>query len=307
MPDQSPALAPRGRSTGGRAVQGLAPAIVLAVAVLATSLVAYAQQQSPQDALKEVNSLAWQSYPNMGILGDVAQIRLTNGVRFLDVKNTSRFVELNGNLPTSSAYTIAPPTYSWFAIFEFDAVGYVKDDDKIDPDELLKTLQEQNEKTIEERKRRGLKILNLTGWFVEPHYDLQTKRLEWGTRLVSEKNDVTVNYSIRILGRTGVMRAVLVSDPDSLEKDVQTFRAVLKGFDFVPGQQYAEFKSGDKVAEYGLAALIVGGAADVAAESGIGKALFKFIGIGALAAFAAVVAFFKRLFGSRKQNPNKSV
>lgn len=223
-------------------------------------------------------------------------------MRFLDAKNTSRFLELNGNLPTSNAYAIAPPDYSWFAVFDFDAVGYVKDDEKIDPNELLKTLKDQNHITIEERKKRGLKILNLTGWFVEPHYDLQTKRLEWGTRLVSDKNEVTVNYSIRILGRTGVMRAVLVSDPNDLQKDIQTFRTVLQGFDFVPGQQYAEFKQGDRVAEYGLAALIVGGAAAVAAKSGLGKALFKFIGIGALAVFAAVAAFFKRLFGSQKQN-----
>jgi uncharacterized membrane-anchored protein len=246
----------------------------------------------------------WQNYPNVGIIGNVAQIRLANGVRFLDAKNTSRFLELNGNLPTNNSYTVAPSAYSWFAIFTFDGVGYVKDDDKLDPDELLKTLKEQNEATIQEKKRRGLELLHLTGWFVEPHYDLQTKRLEWGTRLVSDKNEVTVNYSIRILGRTGVMRAVLVSDPDDLEKDIKRFRAALTGFDFVPGQQYAEFRQGDKVAEYGLAALIVGGAAAAATKSGLGKALFKFIGIGALAVFAAVGGFFKRLFGSRKQNPS---
>jgi uncharacterized membrane-anchored protein len=301
MPDQSLALPSKGRSTKGWVAQGLGQAIVVAVVVLMTHVTAYAQQQSPQDILKEINSLAWQSYPNMGVIGNVAQIRLTDAVRFLDAKNTSRFLELNGNLPSNNAYTIAPPSYSWFAIFEFDAAGYVKDDDKIDPDELLKTLKEQNEAAIQERKRRGLEILHLTGWFVEPHYDLQTNRLEWGTRLISDKNEVTINYSIRILGRTGVMRAVLVSDPDNLQKDIQTFRTVLKGFDFVSGQQYAEFKQGDKVAGYGLAALIVGGTAAVAAKSGLGKALFKFIGIGAVAAFAAVVGFFKRLFGSRTQ------
>lgn len=302
MPNQRLALTSRGRPTRGWVVQGLGQAIVVAVVVLVTGVAAYAQQQSPQDIMKEINSLAWQRYPNVGIIGDVAQICLTDGIKFLDTKNTSRFLELNGNLPSNNSYAIAPSSYSWFSIFQFDAVGYVKDDDKIDPNELLKTLKEQNEESIEERKRHGLEILHLTGWFVEPHYDLQTKRLEWGTRLVSDKGEVTVNYSIRILGRAGVMRALLVSDPGNLEKDIQTFRTVLKGFDFVPGQQYAEFKQGDKVAEYGLAALIVGGAAAVAAKSELGKALFKFIGIGALAAFAAVVGFFKQLFRSRKQN-----
>jgi len=303
MPEESPSLAARARPSRRRMV-GLSRALVVTVIILVTGVAAYAQQLSPQETLNELNSLKWQSYPNVGIIGNVAQIRLTNGVRFLDAKNTSRFLELMGNLPTNNAYAIAPPSYSWFAVFEFDAVGYVKDDDKIDPDELLKTLKEGEEAATEEKKRRGLEILHLTGWFIEPHYDLQTKRLEWGTRLVSDKNEVTVDYSIRILGRTGVMRAVLVSDPDSLQKDIQAFRTVLRGFDFIPGQQYAEFRQGDKVAEYGLAALIVGGAAAVAAKSGLGKALFKFIGLGVLAAGAAVVGFFKRLFGSRKQNPN---
>jgi uncharacterized membrane-anchored protein len=118
---------------------------------------------------------------------------------------------------------------------------------------------------------------------------------------------VTVNYSIRILGRDGVMRAILVSDPNGLEQNIRAFRTALKGFDFVPGHRYAEFRSGDKVAEYGLAALIVGGAAAAAAKTGAGKALFKFMGIGVFAAGAAVLGFFKRLFSSRKQNQNPSV
>jgi uncharacterized membrane-anchored protein len=295
-------------STFRRASTGWLISLCVGIVLVMTPEVSYGQQQpSAQDLWKQVNSLGWQSYPNVGVIGDVAQIRLTNGIRFLDAKNTSRFVELEGNPPVSNAYAIAPQSISWFSIFEFDSVGYVKDDDKIDPDELLKTLKEQNEQSIEERKRLNISVLHLTGWFVEPHYDIQTKRLEWGTRLVDDRGAVTVNYSIRILGRSGVMRAVLVSDPDSLQSDIQAFRAVLKGFDFVPGQQYAEFRSGDKVAEYGLAALIVGGAAAVAVKTGFAKILFKFIAIPIVVAFAAVVGFFKRLFGSRKQNPNTSV
>ena len=63
------------------------------------------------------------------------------------------------------------------------------------------------------------------------------------------------------------MRAILVSDPNSLEQDIKAFRTALRGFDFVSGQRYAEFRSGDKMAEYGLAALIVGGAAAAAAKT----------------------------------------
>jgi uncharacterized membrane-anchored protein len=270
--------------------------------LITIGFVANAQEKSQEPFWKEINSLSWQTYPTIGIIGNEAQIRLTKDLRFLDSTNTNRFVQLNGNPPVTNAYTVAPKSLAWFAIFEFDPSGYVEDDEKIDPDELLKTLQAQNVRGIEERKRLGLQVLNLTGWFVEPHYDVGTKRLEWGTRLVSDGGGITVNYSTRILGRSGVMRAILVSDPSSLEQDIRAFRVALKEFDFVPGYRYAEFRSGDKVAEYGLAALVVGGAAAAAAKTGVGKAFFKFIGIGIFAMGAAVLAFLKRLFASRKKN-----
>jgi uncharacterized membrane-anchored protein len=276
---------------------------IAALFIFAASATAQTQQRSPEEIRKEVNSLAWQSYPAVGLIGGRAEISLGTDLRFLDATNTNKFIQLAGNPPRPNSYLIAPRQTSWFAVFDFDSTGYIKDDDKIDPDELLKILKEQNVKGLEERKRLGLPLLHLTGWIVPPHYDMQTKRLEWGTRLASETGEPTVNYSIRILGRSGVMQAVLVSEPNDLEQDLRAFRAALKGFDFVQGERYAEFRAGDKVAEYGLAALIVGGAAAAAAKTGAGKALFKFVGIGLLAVGAVVIAFFKRIFSSKRNRP----
>jgi hypothetical protein len=50
------------------------------------------------------------------------------------------------------------------------------------------------------------------------------------------------------------------------------------------------------VAEYGLAALIIGGAAAAAAKSGALKGLMKFIWVGAIAIGAACWSYVKRLF-----------
>src|SRR5439155_11534320 len=149
-------------------------------------------------------------------------------------------------------FTFAPSDLAWFSVFSFDSSGYVQDDEKIDPDELLDILKKSNIAGNEERKRRGLGTLILEGWYVTPHYDVQTKRLEWGTRLRNESGAVTINYTIRLLGRTGVMSAILVSDPTSLDKDIRSFKTALAGFDFNAGQKYSEYRTGDKVAEYGL-------------------------------------------------------
>ena len=140
----------------------------------------------------------------------------------------------------------------------------------------------------------------LEGWFVEPRYDRQTNQLEWGTRLRTESGGQVVNFTTRLLGKGGVMSATLVSDPERLDHDVVEFKSALKNFGFNPGETYTDFKQGDKVAEYGLAALVVGGAAAAAAKSGAGKAIFKGLGILALGGLAALGAFLKKLFRKRE-------
>lgn len=256
---------------------------------------------SAQDsARRQVEALPWQSAPSIGRIGTQAQISLQGDLRFLDSANSSKFLELNGNPPRRDNYVLAPKNLDWFAVFAFEQTGYIKDDEKLEAGELLRVLKEQNEKGAEERKRLSLPGLRLTGWAVEPHYDLQTRRLEWGTQLVGDDGVALTNYTIRILGRSGVMRVILVSDDQSLKADIVALRKALLGFDFVPGERYAEFKQGDKTAEYGLAGLIIGGAAAAAAKTGALKGFGKLIGVGVIAALAAVGAWLRSIF-RRKQ------
>jgi uncharacterized membrane-anchored protein len=138
--------------------------------------------------------------------------------------------------------------------------------------------------------------LILVGWFIEPHYDLVTRRLEWGVRLKTESGDPVVNYTIKLLGRRGVMDAVLVSDPQSFEHDTREFKSVLQGYSFNEGERYSEFRSGDKVAEYGLSALVIGGAAAAAVKSGAFMKLAKVLGVGLLALVGGIGGFFRKIF-----------
>ena len=268
--------------------RGLLMAFAFAWAVIPAS----AQPES--DPLAEaISKLQWQTYPAVGAIGDVAQISLASDLRFLDSSNTSRFLELNGNPPRDDDYALAPSSLRWFAVFSFDNSGYVKDDEQLDSDELLRVLKEGNRQGMEERRKLSLPVLTLEGWSVPPHYDAQTHRLEWGTRLTTEDGSELVNYTIRILGRTGVMSALLVSEPQYLETDIAEFKTALQGYDFVSGQSYAEFRQGDRVAEYGLGALVVGGAAAVAAKTGLFQVLGKFLFVFIAGAFAAIGAVYR--------------
>lgn len=272
------------------------------IVFLFLSLAAEAQRD-PAAIMQELQKLAWQRGPGDGLIGTRAKIRIPEGFAFLDDKSTRRFLELMGNPPRDNHYMISPANLDWFAVFSFDPVGYVKDDEKIDADALLKTLKEGDGPGNEERKRLGMEPITTDGWHVPPHYDGGTKRLEWGMRLRDQKGGLHVNYTSRLLGRSGVMSAVLVSSPQSLDQDMKEFNRALAGFDFVAGEKYAEFKSGDKIAEYGLAALVVGGAAAAAAKAGWLKFLGKFW-LVIVAAFAAAWGFIKKFF--RKDAPPPS-
>ena len=144
-------------------------------------------------------------------------------------------------------------------------------------------------------------MLSTEGWQVPPHYDISTKRLEWGLKLRDDNGKYIVNYTTRLLGRTGVMRVVLVSDPESLASDTIAFKGALEGFSYDAGERYAEFKSGDKIAQYGLSALVLGGAAALATKKGFWAALVGIVGafwklllgVG-VAALYGFVKFFKK-------------
>ena len=262
--------------------------------LIGQSPVAAVPQRSDEQIKQEMAGLAWQRGPVEGRIGSVASIKVGDRQAFLDGPNTRRFLELNGNPPRDERYVLV--SSQWFAVFFFENAGYVKDDEKLDAAALLASLQQGDKASNAERERLGMTPLHTEGWHVLPHYDPTTKRLEWGVRLRGGSEERTiVNYSIRLLGRRGVMHAILVSDPESLDRDIAEFKTALGGYEFASGERYSEFRAGDRVAEYGLAALVLGGAAAVATKSGFGKAIGKFVVVGVAALGSAIVALFRRM------------
>ncbi len=278
-------------------MRGVARHVALICGILAVAASeGRAQSAEPDRYWNDINKLHWQFGATQGRIGEQATLVVPKGYGFLGSADTRRFLELNGNPARDNRYLVAPEDLKWFGVFVFEPLGYVRDDETIDPDRLLQTLRENATSEDEERKRLGMPALHLEGWSVPPHYDAHTKRLEWGTKLRTEENELLVNYTIKLLGRSGVMDAILVSDPQNLDRDVKEFKSVLTWYDFTPGHKYSEFRSGDKVAEYGLTALVVGGAAAAAAKSGAFKGLAKLIAVGIAGVCAACWGFLKRLF-----------
>lgn len=258
------------------------------------------QEPAEDSASSQLRNLQWHEGPGVMEIAGKASLKTDEALLYLDEKNSSEFLKLTGNLPSPGNFILLSSKDNWWASFSFNPTGYIKDDEKIDADALLKDIKSRDEPANEERKRLGLQPLFTEGWYIPPHYDPETKRLEWGIRLRSNGEE-GLNYTIRFLGRTGVMSATLVSSPQTLQADVRSFKSRLPGFDFKDGEKYAEFKQGDRVAEFGLGALIVGGAAAVATKKGLWgviggffAAFWKIIAGVAVAGFASLKSVFKR-------------
>lgn len=259
-------------------------------------------------AAQEGSGINWQKGPTLGRLGDVAEIQVPEGYLFTDKTGAMRLLELTQN-PTNGREVgaLVPDREgadgSWFVIFEFHDTGYVKDDEKdeLDADAILQSLQEGTEAANETRKQRGWELFHVVGWEKPPFYDERTKNLTWAIRgRTSGGAEVSesVNYSVRILGRRGTMNVDLVLSPHMVAGTVPEFDNLLGGFNYVQGQTYAEWVPGDKVAAYGLTALVAGGAGAALAKAGILQKFWKLI----VAGIVALLAGIKKLWASFRRN-----
>jgi uncharacterized membrane-anchored protein len=253
------------------------------------------QQQPPRPKID------WQIGPAVGHLGGIAQINIPKGYQFTGKEGTQQLLLLTHNIPSGDelgAVVSSSKDSDWFMIFEFNDTGYVKDDekDKLDADALLKSMREGTEAGNEERQKRGWRPLHVVGWDKAPYYDPLTHNLTWATRVKGDnpKDEGSVNHSIRLLGRRGTVRVDLVAGPSEYAASIADFNTLISGFSYNQGSRYSDFTAGDKVAKYGLAALIAGGAGGVALKTGLLAKLWKLI----VVAFAAIAGFIKKVFRS---------
>jgi len=285
--------------------------ILALILILSTQFLGIAFAQEPtaesETTQSEIPKFNWQNGPHLGLLGNHAQISINEMYTFLDADETRRLMSLYGNLPTDIELGLVARSdnpFGWFMVFEFDEIGYVKDNEKeeLDAEAILESYKAGSIESNKTREAQGLPAMNITGWKLPPAYDPITNNLEWCLELESEGKPI-FNHNIRLLGRKGVMMVTLVCDPEIFDQALAETRILLEGFGYQEGQRYADWVSGDKVAQYGLTALVAGGAMAVAAKSGLLSKLFKPLLFALIAFGAALKKFFRNPFGKKDQTP----
>jgi len=203
-------------------------------------------------------------------LRQLATLHLPDPYSYIPVTEAAAFMRSMGNVTDENFYGLVMSKQHdqfWFVSIDYVDSGHLKDDDakSWDADELLQNLKDGTEAGNKERAERGFPPLDVVGWIERPAYDESTHRLVW-SMLVKDRSGVeqgtTVNYNTYALGRQGYFMLNLVTGEAGIANDRKHADAILAGLDYKPGERYADFDSStDRVAEYGLAALIGGIAA----------------------------------------------
>jgi uncharacterized membrane-anchored protein len=240
-------------------------------------------------------------------LGDQGALALADGLVWVPQPAAGKLMNSMGNTVGDDFLGLVFPRSdeSWFVVVSFDPAGYIKDDDakEWDTKELLDSLRQGTDEANTWREEQGFDPIEVTGWIEEPRYDETRHHLVWSAGIkdkgVAATPDDGVNYNTYLLGRDGYISMNLVTSAQQVQAQKPLVGRLLDSTTFNEGKRYADFDpETDKVAAYGLAALVGGAAAKKLGLLGVMAAFivksWKLIAVGVVAFGAAARKFIGR-------------
>lgn len=266
------------------------------------------ESNGPASGAWQAVAKAMQRGPRTVSLRNQATLKLPEGYGFVPTREATELMEAMGNDVGADFIGLILPLaedQDWIVSVDFDPAGYINDEDARHwkADELLSNLKEGTEAGNARRIKLGITPLEVTRWIEPPSYDSATQRLVWSAEARDKGApagaDNTVNYNTYVLGREGYVSLDLITTTSAVEAQKPMAKRLLGEVAFVDGKRYADFDaSTDKVAAYGLAALVGGVAVKkLGLLAVIGAFLaksFKLIVVGVVAIGAAIRKFFTR-------------
>jgi uncharacterized membrane-anchored protein len=250
--------------------------------------------------------------PSRIALRDQATLTLPPGYGFLPQAPAQELWKQWGHITSDDIVGLIVPSGGerWLIAVAYVPAGYVRDDDAStwNADELLNTIREATNRDNERRKQLGRPELEVEGWVEKPHYDPTARRLIWSisVRNKGASPNSAVNYQMAALGRQGYLSMTMVTQLNDIAAQKGIAATLLSDVQFNSGKRYSDFNpSTDRVAEYGLAALVAGIAVKKLGLFALAAAFFakaaKLIAVAAVGTFA----WFRRLY-RRKKNGSEA-
>lgn len=249
----------------------------------------------------------------VSVLNQKVNIQVPVNMRFLDASNAQKLLEEGWGNPQDPdvlgmlvpARTSPMSNSGWGVVVTYEEDGHISDKDAstINYSQLLKDMQEASRSSNAERKEAGYPTVDLIGWATPPRYDGLSHKMYWAKEISFDSDPVhTLNYNVRVLGRTGVLNLNAVAGMNQISEVEAAIPEMLDAVSFTPGNRYEDFQAGrDKVAEYGLAALVAGGLGAAASKTGILAVILLFLKKFFVFILAGVAALFRAITGRRQQ------
>lgn len=283
--------------------------LALPLALLAAAQAGHADNAADaRKAWDEAAKVATHGPADVKLL-DQALLKLPEGRVFIPQPQATKLLQAMGNPGEDPRLQglVFPQgdDQGWFMTVRYENSGHIKDDDAKDwnADDLLKSYKEGTEASNEERVKMGVPAIEIVGWAEKPAYQAATHRLVWAMssrdKGAAATEDQGVNYNTYLLGREGYFSMNLVTGLKELPQHKPEGQALLGALAFNEGHRYDDFdEKTDHVAEYGLAALVLGVGAKklgLLAMAGVFFAKFaKLILIGLAGVGAVAAKLFRR-------------
>jgi len=243
-------------------------------------------------------------------LRDQAVLKLPAGMEYIPQPQAGRLMQAMGNSSDERLIGLVQSSgeSQWLVVARYENAGYIKDDDAKDwnVDDLFKSLKEGTEEGNKRRREQGFPELEIVGWVQKPSYDAASHRLVWSMAARTPgENEArqSINYNTYALGREGYITLNLITSRASIEADKPVAGQLLSALSFNGGKGYADFNSStDKVAEYGLAALVAGVAVKKLGLFAVIAAFFLKFAKVALLAGAGLLTVIGKFFSRKKSD-----
>ncbi|MBC6491131.1 DUF2167 domain-containing protein [Flavihumibacter stibioxidans] len=208
---------------------------------------------------------------NITLAGGKFTLRVPDEFLFIDA-NQSRYIleELWGNLPdpevdgmiVRKGFQPSRLINDYSFVIGYSDIGHVSSQKvtELNHDKLLAQLKENMDRSNESRINMGLNTMSVTGWVIVPYFDQYKKALYWATRINANGTEEEIlNYNLRLMGKTGVIKINAVATLDQLPDIKKTLPLIIAQTRFTAAEAFDAYKEGeDRESHYDMASLIAG-------------------------------------------------
>jgi uncharacterized membrane-anchored protein len=208
---------------------------------------------------------------NLSLAGGKVKLTVPDGFKFIDAAQ-SRFIleDVWGNMKdedvlgmiVKDGFKVTRLVNDYSFVISFSNIGFVPDDKDIDLDhaELLETLKSNMQVSNKTRITHGVNTMTVKSWALVPYFDAYKKALYWANKIeVNGTDEEILNYNLRLLGKSGVIKINAVATMDQLAAIKQVLPLIITQARFDTGEKYADFVKGkDAKSEWTITELISG-------------------------------------------------